>query len=289
MQFANQAISLFISGIFCLVWLSIMAWSFIDQSSINFLKAYFFNKEMEPITTIGFTFFVFPLAYAIGSAVNTIANRLFDKMDDKIRFVIFKSFLDYEEIESKINELNIKSSISKDTYKQIEYDLNNESSTDLSKVLQLIYHHYRLKIYNEGEELYNYLFFHREIIRILRATCFNFFFIFLSLITFTGCWFYKGVGYLFILLILFNVLLVKESFWGNIFRHLFKKNHQIWFLIFSILVNYFLCIFYPIRNNLFLFAFPFTLFISFICFVAWEKKQEDYYKTIINVKQTMKS
>ncbi len=52
----------------------------------------------------------------------------------------------------------------------------------VKSLITSFYHHARFKVYHSGAELRNYLLFHRELIRILRASFFNFGMIALALI-----------------------------------------------------------------------------------------------------------
>jgi len=166
MQFANQAISLFISGVFCLVWVGILGFFFGESYVLEFVASVK-NATNANVYMIFFTFFVFPLAYAIGSGVNAAANKIFALKDEKIRRKAFTVSLNPEKRDT--------------VYEEICGYFNDISIDNLSKIRRL-YHHFRYILYHSGSDIYNYLIFHREIIRILRATCFNFALIFLSLI-----------------------------------------------------------------------------------------------------------
>ena len=305
MQFANQAISLFISGIFCLVWMGILAWPLDNYLAYGFLKEINI-KDFGPIALIAFTFIVFPLAYAVGNAVNAIVNRLFGKMDKEIRCNMFKERFGWSEIAAHISEIGIKTSLNEENYEKLtckskgqnreqaqpENSSGNDQdlSKDLLKIITSIYHHFRYGIYNSGAEFYGYLVFHREIIRILRATCFNFLLIFLSLLTVSECWLFKIIGYAVIAFVLINTLCSENRPLLDIFRYLFSNPNtkKAYFWALFIFGNALLFWKYPIRNQLFLYLFPLVLFISFICFIAWEKQQKNFYQTIIGAQNAMK-
>jgi len=260
MQFANQAISLFISGVFCLVWVGILALLFCESYVLEFMASVR-NATNTNMYVVFFTFFIFPLAYAIGNGVNAVANKMFGGKDKKIRRDAFKTHLKpkkgdeiYKEICDYFDNSSSENS-SKDAspkklskikklYYYFRYDLFCHSRPDHYGYLKLkndsaktgrLYHHFRYVLYHSGSDIYNYLIFHREIIRILRATRFNF-----ALICFS-----------------FSLILIKLVI-----------KHAIYYSSF-------------IHHPLIYFSIVFSYFISRLCFCAWEKQQKDFYVTII--------
>lgn len=284
MQFANQAISLFISGIFCLVWIGFLAWPLDDFIIRKTLKNVVFNKEIISVGLIGLTFLLFPLAYAIGSAVNALVNRLFRGIDNKIRCSVITAQLGWRKLSQTIDGLGMELSLTEDEFKKIDCKKNGKSHEE---IFDTLYHHYRFKIYHAGTQLYEYLLFHREIIRILRATCFNFFMIYFALLTISQSRELKIIGYSFIVLVLVYILfdLGKLSQKDSL-RWLYSDVVRIFILISLILIPMLLELLTH-SNYLITFSFLFSIFISLICFIAWKKKQQSFYKTIIRAERVM--
>ena len=253
MQFANQAISLFISGVFCLVWMGILAFLFGESYVLEFAES-IKNAADSSFYVVIFTFLVFPLAYAIGNGVNAVANKTFNRKDKKIRHKAFKKNLSlekrdaiYDEICGYFNDCSTENrtddSSKKNCWRRLCNYFSNyfdgcstKKSSKNSPKIRRLYHHFRYILCHSGSDIYGYLIFHREIIRILRATCLNFALIFLSL----------------------SAILAKFVAKYAIYYSSFVHHPSIYFLI----------------------AFSFV--ISGLCFYAWTKQQKDFYVTIIS-------
>lgn len=291
MQFANQAVSLFISGLFCLVWLGLLAGPLLDPSMLVEALKWIVEKKasgaLGAFSALGFSFLVAPLAYALGNAVNALANKQFGRMDKRIRCRVIRDETTWEEIKTHLQKADADSSFSPENYQNIKCVEKENEYGLFSKIAQAHYHHIRFRIYASNAELFTYLQFHREIIRILRAVCFNFFMIFAALFTVTGNAPLMVFGYAMAAGILANILFVKKPPWIDIFSYLFEKWRRCGIILFSITVCGLLFQTSLVKSALLLYAFPFTLFIAFICLVAWEKQQEDFYRTLIAAERAL--
>jgi len=258
MNFANQAVSLFISGIFCLVWIGLITLAYVnaDYQSLKFhVHQMIAGNAGAKMLLTGCTLFLFPLAYAIGNAVNATVNTLFGEMDKAIREDAFKD------------------------------ESQKTGRTDITA----LYHEYRYKLYLSGSEMFNFLVFHREIIRILRATCFNFLMICLAMLAFIP--YVKFFAFVFILYLVLSPLRSKIFSGPDIFKAVFEARWPfilIFMLLFIFLFfidagqNYLPVLMRSVHFKAALFLFLLSLLFSFICFTAWEKQQDDFYKTIID-------
>jgi hypothetical protein len=288
MQFANKAVSLFISGFFCLVWILLLALSLDDYLIYKSFKNLKIIKETAGLGLIGFTFLVFPLAYALGNAVNAVVNRLFGKMDKRIRWEVFREKVftgdaNLADINGLLNDIGENNSLTKDDYIKMIGQPGEKPGEDLLKKIQETYHHYRFKIYKSSTDLYNHLIFHREIIRVLRATCFNFLMIFFALLTVPKSPALKIAGYSFTAIFLMYILLIPEYFSRLDFSGICLSNtSRVVFILSFFIGTAILFILFPNNSQLFMAIFPFTIFISLICLIAWKKQQEDFYRSIIS-------
>lgn len=179
MQFANQAISIFICGIFCVVWMGLFALPFDDYILVEMIKKVISNNATGILNPIGI-FIVFPLSYTLGNVINLFASRLLDSTDNKIRHKVLTAALPLSKVEKLGDSLNFDTTDIEGAYENKIRE--KRDSMNYGKILKLIYHHCRYTIYISNSELYEYLSFHREIVRILRASFVNFALIFLSLI-----------------------------------------------------------------------------------------------------------
>ena len=284
MQFANQAISFFVSGLLCMLWM--------------FLPVFGMNESLhktiqDHINSNGFAalglFFIFPFSYALGNAINSLANLAFSKRDQDIR----NDVLDNIKIISK--------------NKIIEEDIKK-----IKKFIQIkdneIFNFYRFQSYASETKLYDFLTFHREIIRILRATSLNSFMIFLAFFTIVDCFFIKCLG--LILMAIFIIILIlphlgtdeqnKSKYFPNLYKKIIKKNPLAFISNKLVALNITIFLFIimpiiimPIATKIFSLNHPelyyisvLFLFISSLSSIAWEKQQEDFYLTMVRALYT---
>jgi len=279
MQFANQAISFFVSGLLCMLWM--------------FLPVFGMNESLhktiqDHINSNGFAalglFFIFPFSYALGNAINSLANLAFSKRDQKIRNDVLdniKKISENQIIEKDIKKIN--------KFIQIK---NNE-----------IFNFYRFQSYTSETKLYDFLTFHREIIRILRALSLNSFMIFLAFFTIVDCFLIKCLG--LILMAAYIIILVlphisidekdKTKFLPGLYKKMINKNPLNFISIKIVALNITIFLFIimpliimPISTKIFSLNHPelyyigvLFLFISSLSSIAWEKQQEDFYLTMI--------
>ena len=238
MQFANQALSLFISGIFCLVWLLILSLPFL-KSFIQGLQGKSIDPVLEKIMTSGFSsaflsilfaFVIFPLAYTLGTIINTASNKLFKKLKASFQ--------------------------EKDT----NYDLM------------------RYQIYLESSDLYSYINFHYEIIRILRANSFNFLMIYISLALAS---LYQNhdvlffLGYIIAGLILLLLILTETDVSVFIF------SPPAILILFGLPVFSGVCLkLYPFGFPFFSYLLPSIILVSYGSFLVWKSKLKSFYKMV---------
>ena len=266
MQFANQAISYFVSGFLCIIWIFLPMLGIADATELlkNILKQINANGS----GMIGLLF-VFPFAYALGNAVNALANWCFSLKDQRIRTHVL----------NLIKKISKQPVIEKDIEKIKDYiALENDNE---------IFNFYRFKCYLSGTELYDFFGLHREIIRILRATSFNAFMVFLALFTISDCLYIKCLGYLAMATFLITIVISKGKLSINPLHWL---SHDYGFLIIT------LGLFFTVPVGLivpastthlnYLYLGNLFLFISSLSSKAWEKQQEDFYLSMIRAHVT---
>ena len=260
MQFAKQAISLYINGFLGLVWMAMLFHPLVYHVKI----ATWVNKDtITPLCL----FVGLPMAYALGVAMNSLFGRLFSSMDDSIRVDVLK-----EDAE----DMNIKIASEK-------------------------YHRYRYKLFEKSERFYEYVDFHREGIRILRAMCVHALLVVPSFMTVWDDMTVKVAGYILLVLGPACVWFLevagrrastcdsegkKKGF--HVLEWAFV-DHALFFWVFWGLA--FVTMAFSFRNKPYdgalVMVFPLALFVSCISFRAWRKKQKSYYKTIVNAKNAV--
>lgn len=305
MHFANQTISFIVSGFLSMIWMVLLACpmdSIHNFRCLSGIVSYFFGKGGAEIFAPMLLFFA--IAYALGSAMNALVNRLFGRMDKDIRLEVFRQLLTWEQLQVFEKEITNDHpsppseggepvqpdfELRADDYtKPLPY-LPPEKFKKLSKKVDSVYHHLRYDIYSSKRELYDYLGFHRETIRILRASCFNIFLIFLSIFAICS---YKPLAitsYAIVALFLANGILPNNPPLFDVFHSMFDGENRIrTILVFAFGYVLFLWEF-PGENRFLFFAIPLCLGISMVCFLSWHKQQQDFYKTIINVQRTLRA
>jgi len=252
MQFTHQVISLFISGFIALIWMLLPVYKQLIETETVETMIYMFISNPFGILLI------IPWAYSIGSAINSIANELFGNIDKEIRKKIFINLPDFSGNDSEIADT---------------------------------YHNYRYHAYQDFNNAYDFLSFHREIIRILRASSMNFFLIAISMVTLTSCLLCKFFAFILLVIFIINLIFFHKKPKIDFFKFLFYDICYIKFLIFfyyyfsitkilAILSYYPYYLFY--LGNL-------SLLLSCICYSAWEKQQKDFYNSIIRMNSYINS
>jgi hypothetical protein len=252
MQFvANQIISFCISGAFGLVWIA-----FLIFPSLNGLLERV-KSICDDYDKFLILFCTFILAYPLGIALNSLANTFFKDEDKEIRKKLFDKY-GFKEGIDEISEL---------------------------------YHIFRYRLYLKSPSAYEYLSFHRESIRILRATALNMLLISLSLLTMTS---YKPI-ILYLMIALIFLFILFQQFINNTEDSSHDKQQQdktnkdkekeaslMKRLLATASV---LIIFYNILENsglsLVCILSLIALFFSLLAYLGWKKQQKNFYKTII--------
>ncbi|KPA17005.1 membrane protein [Candidatus Magnetomorum sp. HK-1] len=264
MQFANQAISYFVSGFLCFFWM------FLPVFGIEHVRELIQNLpkpiDSNLVGVVGL-FFIFPFSYALGNAINAVANWGFSRKDQQIR----------DDVLSLIKKIS-KKSVIQDDIDKIKTFVTLEKDNE-------IFNFYRFKFYKSGAELYDFFGFHREIIRILRATSLNAFMVFLALFTIWDCLYLRLFGYCAMAAFLAIIIVSKGKAKIDPLGWISNK-YGFLIITFGLFLIIPISIIFSITHPELYYIGGLFLFISSLSCIAWEKQQEDFYLSMIRAHLT---